>query len=438
MTSHYRKAGEHLTGLLNQSTLDELADRLLPSDEQLSARLTRGKRLDASAVQSRWQLLADHLKRRLDASQSEILDQRTASRLKAYEANIENFIGTAEIPIGLAGPMRVRGVHANGDYYVPLATTEAALVASYTRGAQMLSLAGGCRSAVVGLAVTRAPVFLFENLTEVGRFVQWVVEQFEPLKSAAEQTTRFGRLTDLRINVEANHVYLVCEYTTGDASGQNMVTIATEALCQTILSRCPVKPQRWFIESNMSGDKKAAAICHQGVRGRKVTAEAVLPPQLIARRLHTDAAAMEAYWRVSSMGGVMSGTIGVQGHYANALAAMYIALGQDAACVAESAIGVTRFERTTDGGLYVAVTLPAIMVGTVGGGSGLPSARACLSLLGLPDEHPADALAEIVGAVALAGEVSIIAAIASGQFTQAHQQLARDRRPSEPEQTGSA
>ena len=151
-----------------------------------------------------------------------------------------------------------------------------------------------------------------------------------------------------------------------------------------------------------------------------------MPSELVEKRLHTTPEMMVKYWAMSAIGGVLSGTIGVQGHYANGLAAIYLACGQDVACVAESAVGVTRYELSADGGLYASVTLPNLIVGTVGGGTGLPSQRACLELMGLAGAGNANALAEVCAAVALAGELSIVGAIVAGDFTRAHQRLARN------------
>ncbi|MEM7681242.1 MAG: hydroxymethylglutaryl-CoA reductase [Planctomycetota bacterium] len=427
MVTDYRRVAEHLRGLLNNCTMDALAERFLPSDQAMSTRLSGSGQVDAASLDRRWDLLAKNLERTLGQAREELCDPRTRARLDRYQANIENCIGTAELPVGLAGPLRVCGVHARGDYYVPLATTEAALVASCTRGAQAVSLSGGCRCAVVRRGLSRAPGFVFECLADAGRFALWVTEHIDALRQSAESTTRHGKLIDIRVHLEGRHVHLICEYTTGDAAGQNMVTLATDALCQHLLAHCPTQPTRWFVEANMSGDKKASAISFIGVRGRKVVAEAVIPKQVVERRLGTDAESMETYWRVSSLGAVSSGAMGVQGHVANVLAGMYIACGQDAACVAESSVGITRMEARPGQDLYVSVTLPAVVVGTVGGGTGLPSAQACLALLGLPEADPADALAEIVAATALAGELSIVAALAAGDFTQAHRALARDR-----------
>jgi hydroxymethylglutaryl-CoA reductase (NADPH) len=269
---------------------------------------------------------------------------------------------------------------------------------------------------------------VFRNLQEAGSFVAWALTQQDQFTKAAEETTEHGKLTDLRITVEGNHVYFNFEFLTGDASGQNMVTIATDAVCQYIRAHSPVQPQYHFVEANMSGDKKASAYSYLLVRGKRVTAETTLPAELIKKRLHTTPEQMVNYWRVSAMGGVLSGTIGVQGDYANGLAAIYIACGQDTACVAESAVGLTRFELTGDGALYAAVTLPSIMVGTVGGGTALPSQKACLDILGLSGTNKARAFAEVCGATILAGELSIIGALSAGEFTRAHQRLARGKR----------
>lgn len=431
MPSDYSTARQHLERLLAQRPLEELERCLMPSEEDVSPRVVGPTRITLQALARRWNLL------KIDGpAKAQLLDDPTLAQLDDYANHIENFIGTAKIPVGLAGPLRVRGLFAQGDFYVPLATTEAAMVASYTRGAQIISEAGGCTCAVLREGVSRAPGFAFANLAEAGKFVLWATQQWEQFKDEAQTTTQHGRLTDLRVNIEGNHVYLIFEYATADAAGQNMVTIATDAICRYILARSPIRPQYWFIEANMSGDKKASMQSFQGVRGRKVTTEVVLPSELVQRRLHCSVPAMLDYYHMSALGGVMSGTIGVQGHYANGLAALFIACGQDAACVAEAAVGITRFEATPEGNLYASVTLPNLIVGTVGGGTGLPSAKTCLAILGLAGAGNANAFAEVCAALALAGEISIAGALAADQFTHAHQRLARgrmhDNQPSGP------
>lgn len=422
MSTPHRQANQYVRELLEQNRLTELSDKLLPNPKPLPRKFRGAFRLSRQRVEQHWKQLET-----LPETQANLLDGQTLSQLEAYQYNVENFIGTVKLPVGIAGPLRVNGLFAQGDYYVPLATTEAALVASYSRGCQLISEVGGCQALLLNEAVNRTPGFAFSTLQEVGLFLAWVVGEQEAFKQEAEQTTRYGKLIDTRITVEGNHVYLDFQFTTGDAAGQNMVTLATDVICRYILSQSPVAPQYWFIEANLSGDKKASAQSFSGVRGKKVTAEVKIPVQLVAQRLHTTPEQMVNYWRMSALGGTMSGTIGIQGHYANGLAALYIACGQDAACVAESAVGVTRFELTPEGDLYAAVTLPNLIVGTVGGGTGLPSQQACLQILGLAGAGKARAFAEMCAGLALAGELSIIGALSAGEFVQAHARLARER-----------
>ena len=418
-TDHYR-ASCFLKRLLAEHTTAELRERLRPKTQELPRRLPRDSHLTPEAVDRRWQGLPTRRE-----SRDALVDSHTQDEMACYQHSVENFIGCVKLPVGVAGPLRVNGLFAQGDYYIPLATTEAALVASYSRGAQLISEAGGCTAMLVNEGLSRAPGFAFRTLEDAGAFVVWALSHLEDFRREAEATTHHGRLIDLRVTVEGNHVYLNFEFTTGDASGQNMVTIATEAICAYILAHSPVRPQYSFVEANLSGDKKASAQSFLSVRGRKVTAEALLPAELVQRRLRATPRQMDDYWRMSAIGGVLSGTLGVHGHYANGLAALYIACGQDAACVAESAVGITRFEITDRGELYAAVTLPNLTVGTVGGGTGLPSQRACLQILGLDGPGKAAALAEVCAGLCLAGELSIIGALCAGEFAQAHRRLAR-------------
>ncbi len=423
MSTDHRHASDYLGRLLQQRSQEELAQRLEPKLTAPAPRIPGGSLISPEALKRRWQILQTTPEIR-----EALLDAQTQAQMSCYQRNIENFIGTVKVPVGLAGPLRVNGLFAQGDYYVPLATTEAALVASYSRGAQLLSAAGGCTAMLLSEGLTRAPAFVFRNLPEVGRFIAWAISQQAEFKRVAEATTQHGKMTDLRITVEGNHVYFNFEFITGDASGQNMVTIATDAVCQYIRQCAPVQPQTYFVEANLSGDKKASAYSFLMVRGKRVTAEVQLPAELIQKRLHTTPEQMVNYWRISAMGGVLSGTMGVQGDYANGLAAVYIACGQDAACVAESAVGLTRFELTSDGGLYASVTLPSIMVGTVGGGTALPSQKACLDILGLAGSNKAQAFAEVCAGLILGGELSIIGALSAGEFTRAHRRLARGQK----------
>lgn len=362
-----------------------------------------------------------------------LADTVARERWELYSKNIEAYIGTLRMPLGLSGPLRIRGLFAQGDYIIPLATTEAALVASYTRGCRLITAAGGCSAVLAGESLQRVPVFIFKNVSHAGQFIIWAQEHFEQLKISAESTSRYAKLEDMQVTLHGSWVYLSFEFTTGDASGQNMVTIASDAACQWIIQHCPLKILKHYVESNLSGDKKATFISFHQIRGKKVNAEITIPDKTLHRYLHCSAKELHDYWEVSATGGAMSGSIGFQGHYANALAALYIACGQDAACVAESAVGITYMALTDEGDLKASVSLPNIMVGTIGGGTSLPEQKACLNILGMSNEVDARALAEIAASLCLAGELSIMGAIAAGHFTRAHQQLARGKISNEGE-----
>ena len=348
----------------------------------------------------------------------------------SLKGNIENFIGMTWIPTGLIGPLRINGLHAAGDYYVPLATSEGALVASYDRGARIISMAGGASCLTTTEQVQRAPGFIFRSMAEAGLFAAWAVGEFDRFREVAATRTKHGQLVDLMTHIEANHVYLIFAFYTGDASGQNMVTFCTAAICEDILTRSPIMPQTWFLESNMSGDKKATALSFLQTRGRNAIAEVVIERDLFTKRMHTTPDKMAEYWRMSFIGGVQTGSIGVSGHISNGIAALFLATGQDAACISEASVGITRMEVTDSGALYAAVTLPNLILGTVGGGTSMPTARECLRILDCEGTDRASRLAEICAAVALAGELSIVAALCSGDFARAHATLGRKQGPS--------
>jgi hydroxymethylglutaryl-CoA reductase (NADPH) len=422
MSTSQKRAFGYLGELLAQHSPEQIAQLQAPKFGE-AKHLPRSPFISEAAIDERWAATGA-----TDAARAELLDAHTAEQSSAYDRNIENFIGTVSLPVGLAGPLRVNGLFAQGDYFVPLATTEAALVASYSRGAQLITAAGGASAALLAEAVTRAPGFEFDSINSAGTFVEWALANLEPIRAAAESTSGHGKLIDVRVTIEGNHVYLAFDYSTGDASGQNMVTVATQAAVDFIVQSSPVKPRFYLVEANLSGDKKATAISFTSVRGKKVTAEVTVSAELLHERLRVTPQQMADCWRMGAIGAVLSGTIGAQGHFANGLAALYIACGQDAACVAESATGVTRMQLTDDGSLYATVTLPNLMVGTVGGGTGLPSQKACLDIMGLSGEGHSRALAEVAATLALAGELSMYGALVTGDFAKAHRLLARRKR----------
>jgi len=358
---------------------------------------------------------------KLNALYNESSDFDVAS----LNGNIENFIGFSQIPVGLAGPLSIEGSEAFGEYYIPLATTEGALVASYNRGLKAIKDSGGVISICLDEAVQRSPYFKFKSIQEANNFSNWVLSKELIFHKIVLDNSNYAELKNIKTKQEGNAVILTFEYKCGEAAGQNMVTICTKAICTYILNNYRTQPTLWYIESNFSGDKKACFSNFQNVRGKNVSCEVVLKKEIVKSVLKTTPQAIINYWNVSTMAMLQSGAIGNNGHIANALTALFIACGQDVACVAESAVGINRFELTENGDLYAALTLPSLIVGTVGGGTSLPGQNQCLQLLDCTGKNSAIKFAEICCAVALAGEISIGAAIAEKHFTNAHKTLGR-------------
>ena len=337
-------------------------------------------------------------------------------------------IGFTRIPVGVIGPLRINGTHARGDFYIPMATTEGSLVASYHRGAQIISHAGGVSTVCLTESVSRAPFFRFANIGEAGQFVRWVQERFDSLQEIVQQTSSHCQLLDVQTTINGRDLYIGFEFKTGDASGQNMVTFATEAICHELLATFPVKPECWYLESNMSGDKKATMQALLYARGKKVIAETRISENLVRKYLKTSPAEIVRCYEECMVGGLQVGSIGGTAHAANALTAIFLACGQDVAAISEAAIGLTRLGLTTENELYASISLPNLIVGTVGGGTGLPVAAECLEMIGCQGDGKSRKFAEVCAATALAGEISVGGALASGKFASAHAQYGRKRR----------
>jgi hydroxymethylglutaryl-CoA reductase (NADPH) len=419
------RAREILDGILNGRSAAERAADLQPRSESVEPfppSLPGKDEYSADALTARRAFLRER---------GITIDQLTGEgdeiEPEKLRANIEGLVGFARIPVGVMGPLRVNGLNAHGDYYVPLATHEGALVASYQRGARVITLSGGAAAVCLIESVSRAPGFMFANLAEAGTFVGFLMSKIDDLQARVREVSRFADLVEVQPVLAGKEVYVTFSYTTGDAAGQNMVTFVSDALCRALLEMSPVKPQTWFIEANMSGDKKATHLSFQSTRGKKVIADVTIPRALSLKYLHAEPEQIFKYWQMAVVGSLQSGSIGMQGHYANALAALFIACGQDAACVSEASVGITRMDVTSDGDFYCSISLPNLIVGTVGGGTHLPTARECLELLGCFGPGGARKFAEICAATVLAGEVSIAGALASGEFSSAHQAFGRTK-----------
>lgn len=340
--------------------------------------------------------------------------------------NIENFIGVAQVPIGLAGPLVMNGEHARGAFYAPLATTEGTLVASYNRGMRVLAEAGGVKATVVERYMQRAPVFHFEDARAARDFGLWLDDNMEGVRAAAEATTSVGKLHHVEQYGVGPMRYLRFNYTTGDAAGQNMSGKATLAACRWIASNHP-GGARFTLSGAIDTDKKHSQINTLHSRGARVVAEAVIPGEVMTRIAGAENAAVFRARLVSHTGGMLAGTANNGMHAANGLAALFIATGQDAANVAESHAGITFVELLPNGDLYWSITLPSLIVATYGGGTGLATQRECLELLGCYGKGKVEKFAEICAGVVLAGEISLAAAIIAGDWVESHDKYGRNR-----------
>jgi len=340
--------------------------------------------------------------------------------------NIEQFIGVAQVPIGVAGPLLVHGEHAHGEFYVPMATTEGTLVASYNRGMKLLHRAGGVWTTISDDAMQRAPVFVFDSARDARDFGPWIDQHLDEIRRRAEATTRAGALRNVE-RYAANHfMFLRFNFTTGDAAGQNMVGKATEAACEWISAANP-RVRRYFLESSLATDKKTSHLNLVHTRGKRVTAEATIPAGLLSELMHVEARDLFSARLVNNVGGFLSGVNNNGNHSANAIAAIFIATGQDAANVAESSAAIVYAELTDAGDYRYSITIPSLIVATHGGGTGLGTQRECLEMLGCHGEGMVGKLAEIVAATALCGELSLGAAVVGGQWVEAHDRYGRNR-----------
>jgi len=340
--------------------------------------------------------------------------------------NIENFTGVAQIPLGFAGPLRVNGEYAQGEFLVPLATSEGTLVASYNRGMKVLNLAGGVTCTVSADSMQRAPVFVFDSAREARAFRDWVDANLSGIRAAAEATSHVAKLLFIEPYLSNKFAYLRFNFATGDAAGQNMVGRATFAACDWLRANAP-GVRRYYLESNLATDKKASHVNLMRTRGKRVTAEAVIPRALLRERLRVDPETLQGHAGVANVGALLSGTTNNGLHSANAITAMFIATGQDVANVAEGSAALLYSEITPERDFYLSITLPSLIVATHGGGTGLATQRECLEVLGCYGIGKVNKLAEIVAGVVLAGELSLAAAISSLEWVSAHERYGRHR-----------
>ncbi len=343
---------------------------------------------------------------------------------EAWRGNIENPIGVAQVPCGVAGPVLVHGQHARGLFYVPMATTEGALIRSYERGMVALTKCGGVQTVVQTDENQTVPSFFFADVESARAFPAWLDEHLADLQAVADATTRHGKLRNVKCYHTGRQVLVNLGFSTGDAQGMNMIVRATEAVCRWIQANYSISS--YFLFSGMCSEKRPSGFLMTRGKGKRVTAGALLTHDVMRLYLHVTADQLFRIWQSTVVGHLQAGSIGYNAHAANGLTAIFIATGQDVANVVNSALAVTVFEPHPEG-LYVSTTLPALSVATVGGGTALPTQRECLAVMGCAGGGHAKKFAEIVAAAILGGEISMGAAIASQEFVHAHEHYGRNR-----------
>jgi len=340
--------------------------------------------------------------------------------------NVEHFMGAAQVPIGLAGPLRIQGEHAKGDFYVPMATTEGTLVASYNRGMRLLTESGGVKTTVVDDSMQRAPVFVFDNALQARDFGRWIDDHLDDIKESAERTTRFGKLHNIRQYAIGPLRYLRFNYTTGDAAGQNMTGKATLAACTWIEENYP-GDTKFLLSGNIDTDKKHSRMNMMETRGKRVVAEATINKDLLKRLMGVDTETLFWARQIQQAGSFLVASANNGAHAANGLTAMFIATGQDVANIAESHAGISYTQLLGNGDYYWSMTLTSLIVATTGGGTGLATQRECLEMLGCWGPGKVNKLAEICAGAVLAGETSLSSAVLAGDWVSSHEQLGRNR-----------
>lgn len=375
---------------------------------------------DFTSAKKRRQFLEQELKINL-----ENIGQFNFTEGQVFNKNIENLIGATQIPLGVAGPLKLLTLNSKlSTHYIPLATTEGALVASISRGCKAIFEAGGAFVAIEQVGMTRGPVFKVENIKEGLQTKKWIENHFAALAKITKATSHHLKLLKIGCRLAGRNLYVRFYYDTGDAMGMNMVTIATEQAVKLIEQKTQAKCTS--LAGNFDIDKKPAFLNFISGRGKRVWSEIVLPKKVVKEVLKTTPLKIvDLVYRKCLLGSIMSGSLGYNGHYANIIAACFAATGQDLAHVVEGSLGVTTAEVLENGDLYFSIYLPALVVGTVGGGTSLPSQQTALKIM---QAEGVLEYATVLGAAVLAGELSLLASLAERSLVKAHQKLGRSKK----------
>jgi hydroxymethylglutaryl-CoA reductase (NADPH) len=334
--------------------------------------------------------------------------------------NIENFVGAVPVPLGLCGPVPVQGRYAVGDFVVPMATLEGTLVASYSRGAKMLKASNGCEVLVTDDRFLRSVHYRVRTLHDAQALVTWCRAREHVLTAVAEDTS--GHLLVQRFGYEqvGSTVLISVEFTTGDAMGSNMASKGIAAVSEYIVRNAGMKLEEFLPYPE---DKKPIPA---RLKGKAVTARAVLSANTVVSQGRTTVARVDRYIQAYRSTLALHGSSSLNIHVANGMASLFQAFGQDMAYLGECSKGIVDSRVTSGGDLEISLTLPTLIVGTVGGGTGLPAFRATLGMVDCVGDGKVRKLAEIMAAVLLAGEVGCAIAQCANEFVAAHEALGRN------------
>lgn len=390
------------------------------------ARMEKIKRTRNSEFdrKSRVEALRNQTGLKLNTYATSSIDSRSVS------GNIENFIGTVSIPVGFAGPLNINYKESSQEVYAPLATTEGALISSVQRGSVALNLSGGVTARTISSKMIRAPQYEFESIDNAIHFANWIKDRFLELKQLVKNKSNFAQLIEIDPKIFGRTIHLRFVYSTGNAAGQNMTTFCTAYLCNWINEKYQSESNNcivnYIIEGNLSSDKKASQLSAIEGRGRSVIVEATIKGNVLKKILKISAENLFQNFTRSKSARIFSGMIGFNINVSNVVAALFMATGQDMACVHESSVAELHMELHGDD-IYVSLYLPCLIVGTIGGGTQLPNFRENIEMLGCYRvTESANRLAETIGAFALALEISTVSAVGAGQFVEAHEVFGRN------------
>ncbi len=347
--------------------------------------------------------------------------------------NIENMWGVAQVPIGVAGPLLVNGEHAQGEFYVPMATVEGTMLASYNRGMKVIRASGGVTTTVSAESMQRAPLFIFNNARDARDFQIWLRENTEAIKAQAESTTSVGKLLEIENYHFHNYVATRFDYSTGDAAGQNMTSRATFFACEWIQANYPGNLRNYMLSGNYDTEKRTSSVNLLKGRGRRVTAELTIPRQVLIDHLRITPEQMQYGYQIATLSSFQTNSSNNASHPANGLAALYLATGQDIANIGESNQCTVYQRLLRSGDYYFSITLPSIIMASYGGGTNLPTQRECLAMMDCLGKGKALKLCEIAAGLVVAGELSLAAATRvdketrTNEWVDAHERLGRNR-----------